>query len=169
MEPYIGEIRMFAGNYAPQGWSLCNGQLLSIADNDVLFSLIGTMYGGNGQTTFALPNFQSRVVVHQGHNPVTSTQYTIGQMGGVESVVLNASQLPAHTHQVNASSLEGTTTSPENAVWAKNMQYSTQPPNSTMNATIVSSVGENLPHDNVMPFLTISYIIALSGFYPSFE
>ncbi len=169
MEQYIGEIRMFAGDYAPEGWSLCNGQILSIANNEVLFTLIGTTYGGNGQTTFALPNFQSRVIVHQGQNPGTGTNYVIGQMGGVESVTLNVSQLPAHTHQVNASSLEGTTPSPKNAVWAKNMQYSTQPPTGTLDTTIVSSVGGNIPHDNVMPFLTISYIIALSGNYPSFE
>ncbi|MEK3730593.1 phage tail protein [Lysinibacillus sp. FSL W8-0953] len=168
MDPYVGEIRMFAGNYAPDGWALCNGQLISIAENEVLYSLIGTTYGGNGQTTFALPNFRSRVVVHQGQNQATGTNYVIGQIGGVETVTLNTSQLPAHTHQVNAFSLEGTTLSPEKAVWAKNIQYSTQPANSTMNATVVSSVGGNTPHDNVMPFLTISFIIALYGIYPSF-
>ncbi|MFJ7732881.1 phage tail protein [Lysinibacillus sp. NPDC097231] len=166
MEAYVGEIRMFAGNYAPEGWALCNGQLLSIAENEMLFSLIGTTYGGDGQATFALPNFQSRVVVHQGQNPTTGTNFVIGKMGGVESVNLISAQLPAHTHQVKASSFEGTTTSPENAVWAKDIQYSTQPPNSTMNAAIVSSAGGNIPHNNVMPFLTISYIIALFGMYP---
>ncbi|MFJ7696752.1 phage tail protein [Lysinibacillus fusiformis] len=169
MEPYVGEIRLFAGNYAPQGWSLCNGQLLSIGGNEVLYSLIGTTYGGDGHTTFALPNFQSRVVVHQGQNSENGSNYVIGQMGGAESVSLISAQLPAHTHQVKASSLEGTTPSPENAVWAKKIQYSTHPPNSTMNTINVSSVGGNSPHDNVMPFLTISYIIALSGIYPSFE
>lgn len=123
--------------------------------------------GGDGQSTFALPNFQGRVVVHQGQNPMTGTTFVNGQMGGVETVTLNSSQLPAHTHQVRASSLDGTTPSPENAVWAKNIHYSTQPPNSTMNAAIVSSVGGNAPHNNVMPFLTISYIIALYGIYPT--
>lgn len=169
MEQYVGEIRMFAGNYAPQGWSLCNGQLVPIAENEMLFSLIGTTYGGDGQTNFALPNFQSRVVVQQGQNPITGTNYMLGQMGGTESVTLSTSQLPAHTHLVKASSLTGTTPSPENAVWAKNIQYSTQLPNSTMKATSISSVGGNAPHDNVMPFLTISYIIALYGIYPSFN
>lgn len=167
MDQYVGEIRLFAGDYAPEGWALCNGQLLSIFENEVLFSLIGTTYGGDGQTTFALPNFQGRVVVHQGQNPMTGTTFVNGQMGGTESVTLISSQLPAHTHQVKASSLDGTTNSPENAVWAKDIQYSTQPPNGTMNPAVVSSVGGNAPHNNVMPFLTISYIIALYGIYPT--
>lgn len=167
MDQFVGEIRLFAGDYAPDGWALCNGQLVSISENEILFSLIGTTYGGDGQTTFALPNFQGRVVVHQGQNPTTGTTFVNGQMGGAESVTLISSQLPAHTHQVKASSLDGTTPSPENAVWAKDIQYSTQPPNGTMNATIVSSVGGNAPHNNVMPFLTISYIIALYGIYPT--
>ena len=106
-------------------------------------------------------------MVHQGQNPTTGTTFVNGQMGGVESVTLISSQLPAHTHQVKASSLDGTTPSPENAVWAKDIQYSTQPPNGTMNAAIVSSVGGNAAHDNIMPFLTISYIIALYGIYPT--
>ncbi|MEK5232998.1 tail fiber protein [Lysinibacillus sp. FSL K6-0232] len=148
MEPYVGEIRMFAGNYAPEGWALCNGQIMSIAENELLYSLIGTTYGGNGQTTFALPNFQSRVVVHQGQNPTTSTNFVMGQAGGVETVTVTSAQLPAHTHQVTASSLDGTTPSPENAVWAKGIQYSTQPPTGTMNPTSVSSAGGNTPHNN---------------------
>ncbi len=167
MDQFVGEIRLFAGDYAPDGWALCNGQLLSISENEILFFFDWHNVWGDGQTTFALPNFQGRVVVHQGQNPTTGTTFVNGQMGGVESVTLISSQLPAHTHQVKASSLDGTTPSPENAVWAKDIQYSTQPPNGTMNAAIVSSVGGNAPHNNLMPFLTISYIIALYGIYPT--
>jgi len=157
---------MFAGDFAPQGWALCNGQLLSIAENELLFSLIGTIYGGDGQSTFALPDFRGRAVVHQGINSLTGTNYTIGQKGGTENVTLTTSQLPAHTHQVRASSLEGTVPSPENAIWAKNIQYSTQSPNGTMNAATITNVGENSAHNNMMPFLTINYIISLYGMYP---
>ncbi|MFJ7951294.1 phage tail protein [Lysinibacillus sp. NPDC096418] len=167
MDAYVGEIRMFAGNYAPQGWAFCNGQLLQIANNEVLFALIGTTYGGDGLTTFALPDFQGRVVLHQGTNPKTGTPFVMAKKGGAETVTLATTQLPAHTHRAVASSLEGTTSNPENAVWAKGMQYSTQTPNGTMNSTIISSKGSNFPHDNMMPFLSISYIIALEGIFPS--
>lgn len=167
MDAYVGEIRMFAGNYAPQGWAFCNGQILQITDNEVLFALIGTTYGGDGRTTFALPDFQGRVVLHQGMNPTTGTSFMMGQKAGAETVTLTTTQLPAHTHRATASSLGGTTSNPENAVWAKDMQYSTQPPNGTMNSTIVSSKGGSSPHDNMMPSLSISYIIALEGIFPS--
>ncbi|MFF5994927.1 tail fiber protein [Lysinibacillus sp. KU-BSD001] len=166
MEAYLGEIRLFAGDYAPQGWAFCNGQLLSIAENELLYALIGTTYGGDGQATFALPDYQSRVVMHQGTNSANGMTYAMGQKGGTETVTLTTGQLPAHTHQAVAYNAEGATNSPLNNVWAKNMQYSAQSSNGTMNPAIVSSVGNNQPHDNMMPYLTISYIIAVQGEFP---
>ncbi len=174
MEPYVGEIRMFGGNYAPQGWALCDGQLLDINQNELLYALIGTTYGGNGQTTFALPDFRGRVVLHQGINPVTETSYHIGSIGGVESVSLTLDQLPAHTHTVGAFPSEGNSESPSNAVWAKTTQaqYSTVPTTNSvkfgnMNSKSLTAFGGSQVHDNMMPYLTINYIIALNGLFPS--
>ena len=116
-DQYLGEIRMFAGNYAPEGWAMCNGQLLMINQNEALFSLIGTTYGGDGQTTFALPDLQGRVPVHTGRNNVTGTVYPLGQKGGTETVTLVADQLPRHTHAVNAQSQAGTSSTPDNNYW----------------------------------------------------
>jgi microcystin-dependent protein len=167
-EPFLGEIRMFGGDFAPQGWALCNGQILSISEYDTLFSLIGTTYGGDGQTTFALPDLQGRIPLNQGKNPSTGTTYVMGEKNGVESVTLTVSQLPAHTHKVHASSQPGTQNSPANAVWAKNaQQYSANAPDGLMNASSLSSVGGNQPHSNLMPFTVINFIIALYGIYPS--
>ncbi|MFF0825630.1 phage tail protein [Brevibacillus sp. NPDC003359] len=167
-EPFIGEIRMFGGDYAPQGWALCDGQLLSISENDTLYSLIGTTYGGNGQTTFGLPDLRGRIPLNQGTNPRTGTTYVMGGKNGVESVTLTVRELPAHTHTVHASSQPGTQNSPANAVWAKNaQQYSTNAPDGLMNASSLSSVGGNQPHNNLMPFTVINFIIALYGIYPS--
>ncbi len=166
-EPFLGEIRMFGGDYAPVGWALCDGRLLSISEYDTLFSLIGTTYGGDGQTTFALPDLRGRIPLHQGKNPSTGTTYLIGEKNGVESVTLTVPQLPAHTHTVHASSQPGTQNSPANAVWAKNAQlYSTSAPDGLMNASSLSSVGGNQPHSNLMPFTVINFIIALDGIYP---
>ncbi|WP_431026889.1 phage tail protein [Lysinibacillus sp. LZ02] len=119
MEAYLGEIHLFAGDYAPQGWAFCNGQLLSIVENDALYALIGTTYCGDGQMTFALPDYQSRVVIHQGTNLATGTTHAIGQKGGSETVTLITGQLPAHTHQVVAYNAEAATNSPLNNVWSK--------------------------------------------------
>ncbi|GEC88325.1 phage tail protein [Brevibacillus brevis] len=166
-EPFLGEIRMFGGDYAPQGWALCNGQILSISEYDTLFSLIGTTYGGDGQTTFALPDLRGRIPLHQGKNPSTGTTYVMGEKNGVESVTLTVSQLPAHTHTVHASSQPGTQNSPANAVWAKNaQQYSANAPDGVMNASSLSAVGGNQPHSNLMPYTVINFIIALYGIYP---
>jgi microcystin-dependent protein len=118
MEPYIGEIRMFAGNFAPQGWAFCNGQLLSIAENDVLFSLIGTTYGGDGQTTFALPDLRGRIPVHQGRSTF-GTIFPLGSTGGTETVTLTQAQIPSHSHPLYIQSGQGNLTMPENAFWAK--------------------------------------------------
>src|SRR6201999_4560318 len=114
--PYIGEIRMFGGNFAPAGWAFCNGALLPISENDVLFNLIGTTYGGDGQNTFALPDLQSRVPVHQG--TLAGQTYTLGQTGGSESVTLTTSQIPSHSHVPQANNAAGTSTSPQNSVWS---------------------------------------------------
>ncbi|MGO0060370.1 phage tail protein [Brevibacillus fluminis] len=163
-ESYLGEIRMFAGNFAPQGWALCNGQLLSIAENEALFALIGTTYGGDGQSTFALPDLQGRIPVHP------SANHPRGEKAGSESVLLNTDQLPAHTHTANANLDLAVGDTPANNVWAQNFysSYSSgvgQTPVG-MNPSLLSPVGSGQPHDNMMPSLTISYIISLYGSFP---
>ena len=168
MEPFLGEIRMFAGNFAPQGWAICNGQVLAIAENDALFSLLGTTYGGDGQNTFALPDLRSRVPLHQGQGNGLSNR-TLGQAGGEENVTLVVPQLPAHTHAATASSAAGTATSPAGNVWAagNNTPFSDQPADGQMSAATVQAAGGSQPHDNRLPFLAINFIIALQGIYPS--
>ncbi|MBD2867718.1 phage tail protein [Paenibacillus sp. IB182493] len=161
---------MFGGTFAPLGWELCDGRLLSISENELLFSLLGTTYGGDGQTTFAVPNLASRIPVGQGTNPQTGTNYVIGQRGGTENVTLTQTELPAHTHVAVASSQAGTQISPAGAVWAaQTMQnvYSQQPPTVQMSPQSLSPFGGNQPHDNMMPFLAINFIIATEGTYPS--
>ncbi|AWP28115.1 MULTISPECIES: phage tail protein [unclassified Paenibacillus] len=164
-EAFLGEIRMFAGNFAPQGWALCNGQILSIAGNEALYTLLGTLYGGDGQNTFALPDLQGRVAVHP------STAYARGQKAGAQEVTLNSNQLPAHTHQVYTASDSSTISStPTNATWADSPRkiYSTATGVSTvnMNNTAVYSTGGNQPHNNMMPSTVISFIISLEGTFP---
>lgn len=167
-DQYLGEIRLFAGNYAPQGWAMCNGQPLSISQNEALYSLIGTTYGGDGRSVFQLPDMRGRIPVGTG-TAKTGTAYPMGQIGGLEQVTLVESNLPAHTHPVKANQLPGTINSPLNAYFALSSlnQYATASPNATMNAAAVSSVGGNDSHDNMMPFYTLTYIIALQGNYPS--
>jgi microcystin-dependent protein len=163
-DPYVGEIRMFAGNFAPQGWAFCNGQLVSIAENNVLFALIGTTYGGDGQNTFALPNLQSRVPVHQGNG------YTFAQMAGVETVTLTANQLPTHSHGPQCNAGSGTLNSPSGNVWAaaaSAKQFTDQAANSVMNAAAMTSSGGSQPHDNMVPYLAVNFIISLFGIFPS--
>lgn len=169
MEAYVGEIRMFGGNFAPVGWALCNGQLLSISENDLLFALIGTTYGGDGQTTFAVPDLRGRLPIHMGQNPTTGTTYPLGQMGGTETVTLISQQMPVHTHAVNATTVEGTQAGPSNAIWAASNlnEYSNAGVADTaMTGNAVSAVGGNLPHDNMMPSLCVNFIISLYGVYP---
>jgi microcystin-dependent protein len=170
MEPYIGEIRLFAGNFAPIGWAFCNGQVVNIADYEVLFVLLGTTYGGDGVTTFALPDLMGRLPVHQGQNPSTGTTFTLGQKGGSEEVTLTASQMPAHSHTVLASSLDGKVSSPQNAYWAStaiNPYAAASTPNRGMRPNAVSVAGGSMPHNNTMPYLAVSFIIALEGIFPS--
>jgi microcystin-dependent protein len=166
-EPFVGEIRMFGGNFAPAGWAFCAGQLLAISQNDVLFNLIGTTYGGDGQNTFALPNLQGRVPVHQGSSPFGF--YVIGQLAGSETVTLNSQQIPVHTHPATASSAAGNATSPTNATWAGNASVKQFAPAGAaqMNNGALALSGGNQPHDNMLPFQSINFIISLFGIFPS--
>ncbi|MBB6734244.1 phage tail protein [Cohnella zeiphila] len=168
-DQYLGEIRMFSGNYAPQGWAFCNGQILSVNENQALFSILGGTYGGDGKTTFALPDLRGRVPIHNGTSPQSGTKFAIGQKGGTETVTLTEAQLPAHTHTVNAQSAPGTNTNPTNSFWATSTvkEYSTAAPNLTMSAAAVSYEGANQEHDNMMPFFPVTFIIATQGLYPS--
>lgn len=161
-DPYIGEIRMFAGNFAPVGWMFCQGQMLNISDYDVLFTLIGTTYGGDGQVDFALPNLQSRVPVHQGSG------YPLGASGGVEAVTLTQNQLSIHSHPLNASAAGATSTTPSGNVWAQwsDAPYATGTPTVPMSAAAQTAAGGSQPHENMPPYLVVNFIIATDGIYP---
>jgi microcystin-dependent protein len=168
--PYIGEIRMFGGNFAPVGWALCQGQQMPISENDALFALIGTTYGGDGQTTFNLPNLQSRVPVHVG------TGFALGQTGGTETVTLTTSQIPSHSHPPACNTGGGSASTPAGNVWAANTVTTapqfTSPTNAggaltQMNAGTMGNDGGSQPHDNMIPFQAINFIIALFGVFPS--
>jgi microcystin-dependent protein len=161
--PYIGEIRLFAGNFAPVGWAFCNGQTIAISENDTLFNLIGTTYGGDGQSTFNLPNLQSRVPLHMGGG------YTIGESGGVESVTLTTQTLPAHSHPWLATTSAAQNASPEKNAFASGTAtvYSNAAPNTPMNNGVVGFFGGSQPHDNIQPYICINYIISLYGIYPT--
>jgi microcystin-dependent protein len=163
-EPFIGQIILVGFNFPPRGYALCNGQLLSIAQNTALFSLLGTMYGGNGQTTFALPDLRGRVPNHAGQGPGLSS-YTQGQVGGVETVALTSAQLAPHTHSQPATAGDETTNRPNGAVPARGGVYANTPDGSNLAAS--TSAGGGQPHTNVQPYLTLNYCIALEGIYPS--
>ncbi len=172
-QPYIGEIAMFAGSFAPTGWALCNGQLLSIADNSALFTIIGTTYGGNGQTTFALPDLRSRAPVHAGQGPGLSNRIQ-GEMAGTETTAITLNQLPAHSHAVtlNASTGPANTSSPASAAMAvaDDALYASAAPGATLSANSLAlgnNPGGGQPHDNTQPYLTINFIISLYGVFPS--
>jgi len=154
---------MFAGNFAPAGWAFCNGALIPISENDALFNLIGTTYGGDGMETFALPNLQSRVPIHVGPG------FALGQSGGTETVTLTTSQIPAHSHVPQASSVAGTQNGPANGVWAvaDSNLYSDAAPNVAMAAAAIGSAGGSQPHDNMIPFLVVNFILSLFGVFPS--
>lgn len=160
--PYIGEIRMFSGNFAPQSWAFCHGQLISIPQNDALFSLIGTTYGGDGRTTFGLPDLRSRIPVH------ADGTYKLGSKGGEEQVTLTTQQIPSHSHVPQGQAANGSSP-PTNSVWAASAQniYTDTAPALAMNADVTDLTGGGRPHDNRMPFLAINFIIALYGIYPS--
>jgi len=169
-QPFVGEIRMFAGNFAPAGWAICDGALLAITENETLFNLIGTTYGGDGQSTFALPDLRSRVPVHMGTLSGTGSQYTLGQSGGEETVTLTAIQTPAHSHPAQCSAVAAATPSPAGGVWAASDVVAFTPganANTTMNVGAVGATGGTQPHDNMVPFLAINFIISLFGVFPT--
>jgi len=154
---------MFGGNFAPAGWAFCNGALIPISENETLFNLIGTTYGGDGESTFALPNLSSRVPVHVGPG------FALGQTGGVESVTLTTSQIPSHSHVPQAQSNLGTVSSPSGAVWANSSlnEFSNSPPAAAMNPAALGQSGGSQPHDNMLPFLCVNFIVSLFGIFPS--
>jgi len=162
-QPYVGEIRMFAGNFAPAGWMFCEGQLLPISENETLFQLIGTTYGGDGQSTFALPDLRGRLPVHQGGG------FTLAETGGVESVTLTVQQMPSHTHPALGQTGAGSQNSPVNGVWANSGQarFSPNAANAVMRNTLIAPVGGSQPHSNFMPYLCVDFIISLFGIFPS--
>ncbi len=161
--PYIGEIRMFAGNFAPAGWAFCDGSLIPISENPTLFQLIGTTYGGDGTSTFALPDLRSRIPVHVGPG------FALGQNGGAETVTLATSQIPAHSHVAQAKSTQGGQSNPQNNVWALSgsNQFTNSPPSLTMAPGATAPSGGSQPHDNMVPFLCINFILSLFGIFPS--
>ena len=168
-EPYVGEIRMFAGNFAPNGWMFCEGQTLPIAENEVLFQLIGTTYGGDGQETFNLPNLASRVPIHMGAGP-DGTTYQLGEMAGTEQETLTVNQIPIHTHPLLASTAVGTSNTASGNVTSHSVSvkmYVAEQPTASMNPNAVSPAGGSQPHENCQPFLCINFIISLFGVFPS--
>lgn len=168
-QPYVGEIRMFGGTFAPAGWMFCDGQLLPISENETLFNLIGTTYGGDGESTFALPNLQSRVPIHQGSGP-DGNNYVLAETGGVEEVTLTMNQIPTHNHAFLGSSTAATLTSPSGSVVGTSAQvdYLTIAQASVaLNANAITPVGGSQPHSNLQPYLTLNFIISLFGIFPS--
>jgi microcystin-dependent protein len=166
MAPYLGEIRMFAGNFEIAGWAFCDGRLLPISEYDTLFTLIGTTYGGDGQETFALPSLSSRVPIHQGNGA------TLAEAAGVESVTLTVTQIPGHTHPLVGSTAIGSSTAPQNAVLAQDNVvgadlYIQDTPVASMAATAITPDGGSQPHENMQPYLVITYLISLFGDFPS--
>lgn len=172
-QPYVGEVRMFPYNFAPLGWLDCNGSLQSIAEYDLLYNLIGTTYGGDGLTTFALPNMSSRIPVHQGTGSGLGT-YVLGQVAGTEEVTVVPGQMPAHSHAFNAVDSAASATAPANTLQLGSVSGDTLYTSSTtgiVSGTLapasVGSVGGTQPHDNTMPTLTVRYCIACFGIYPT--
>ncbi|MDB4922820.1 phage tail protein [Mucilaginibacter sp.] len=175
-QPFLGTVSLFAGNFAPRGWALCNGQLMSISQYSALFAILGTTYGGNGTTTFALPNFQGIMPMHWGTGPGL-TPRVIGETSGTENVTLNTTQIPAHNHLVNASTTTATLGPPTNGVLALSVDNDSggNPLNfnpaanadTTLAPQAIGLTGGSLPHNNMPPFLAVTFIIALEGIFPS--
>ena len=163
---YYGEIRMFAGNFPPNGWAFCDGQLLPISEYETLFNLIGTTYGGDGQSTFALPDLRGRIPIHQGNG------FTLAETGGAEEITLTAQQIPAHNHALLGTANVATTNAPANNTFAGGtgatiFPYGTDQPLTTLNPSTISSVGGSQPHTNFQPYLCVDFIISLFGIFPS--
>lgn len=165
-QPYVGEIRMFAGNFAPAGWMFCEGQLLPISENTTLFQLIGTTFGGDGETTFALPDLRGRIPIHQGNG------FILAETGGAEEITLTVQQIPAHAHPLLATLNAASATAATNQVLATTplatiTAYGTDNPLTNLHPTSVSSVGGSQPHTNFQPYLCVNLIISLNGIFPS--
>ena len=165
-EPYVGEIRIFAGNFGPAGWAFCEGQLLPISENQTLFTLIGTTYGGDGQSTFALPDLRGRIPLHSGNG------FVLAEKGGAEEITLTVQQIPAHNHPISGSAANATTTSPTGNVAATTpdvttFAYGTDLPPTALNAQSIAPVGGSQPHTNFQPYICINYILSLFGIFPS--
>lgn len=169
-EPFVGEIRMFAGNFAPRAWAFCDGQLLAVSQNDALFSLLGTIYGGDGRTTFGLPDMRGRIPVHAGTGPGLSP-YRIGQKAGTENITLTVSQIPPHNHTWNCTETIGTLAPPSGNGYAQTPTSSVfnaaASPDSKFSGSMIQNKGGSGSHTNMMPFLCVNFIIALYGIYPS--
>jgi microcystin-dependent protein len=168
-DPFIGEIRMFAGNFSPRGWAFCDGQLLAISQFDALFSLLGTTYGGDGRTTFGLPDLRGRIPIHAGTGPGLTPRRE-GQRGGVENETLTVAQAPLHSHPVKASASVAGSRSPEGRVAAETSLfdfYQSGSPSAALDGGSVTAAGRGLSHTNIQPFLCVHFIIALIGLYPS--
>ena len=164
-QPYVGEIRMFAGNFAPAGWMFCEGQLLPISENETLFQLIGTTYGGDGESTFALPDLRGRIPLHQGSG------FILAETGGVEEITLTVNQIPAHTHPLVASTNVAQDTNPQNKVLGQSsggiLLYIQDTPDTNLSPQAITSVGGSQPHNNFQPYLCVDFIISLFGIFPS--
>jgi len=165
-QPYVGEIRMFAGNFAPAGWMFCEGQLLPISENETLFQLIGTTYGGDGESTFALPDLRGRIPIHQGNG------FILAETGGVEEVTLTVAQIPAHTHPLLGSTATASSSDPTGNVGARVVAaavfpYGTDAPLQPLSPQAVGPVGGSQPHTNFQPYLCVDFIISLFGIFPS--
>lgn len=168
-EPFVGEIRMFAGNFAPRGWAFCDGQLLAVSQNDALFSLLGTIYGGDGRTTFGLPDMRGRIPIHQGTGPGLSPR-RLGGKGGSEKETLTTNQLASHTHAFNANTATATAETPADKVLAHGAGvniYSAVSQDTSLAPSMVSNSGGSQSHTNLMPTLCVNFIVALFGIYPS--
>ena len=168
-QPFIGEIRMFAGNFPPVGWMFCDGQSIPISQNDALFILIGTTYGGDGESTFNLPNLQSRVPMHMGNGP-DGVNYQIGEQAGTESVTLSTQQIPVHNHAVVCSTVQAQNPQPKDSILAQGptvQAYITDTPAGPISPKSIVPIGGSQPHENMQPYLCVSFIISLFGIFPS--
>ena len=167
--PFVGELRMFGGNFAPAGWAFAKGQVIPISQNDILFQLYGTTYGGDGQETFALPNLQSRVPIHNGQGPGISNNYQLGEMGGVEQVTLTTQQMPVHNHAFTASQNIAQVPQPTDSVVATSntvQLYIGDIASIPLDNQALQPVGGSQPHTNLQPYLAISFIVSLFGLFP---
>lgn len=163
-QPYVGEIRMFAGNFAPAGWMFCAGQTLPISEYETLFNLIGTTYGGDGESTFVLPDLRGRVPIHQGNG------FTLAETGGAEEITLTVGQIPSHGHPLLGNASPGATSAPQGSVPAKTTTgflYILENPTDNMAASAIASVGGSQPHTNFQPYLCVNFIVSLYGVFPS--